>query len=83
MTPANSKAFQVEFGAAGQNISLTTKSKIEKAHLTGLNFVQQQARLYPNGTFASNLIGNVTTQKKSVSWNDGTRTSLQLDIKWA
>ncbi|WP_288528934.1 penicillin-binding transpeptidase domain-containing protein [uncultured Secundilactobacillus sp.] len=66
LTPANSKAFQVEFGAAGQNISLTTKSKIEKAHLTGLNFVQQQARLYPNGTFASNLIGNVTTQKNQL-----------------
>lgn len=54
----------MEFGYAGTNISLTTKKKIEAAHLTGLNFVQQQARLYPNGVFASHLIGNVTATSK-------------------
>lgn len=66
LTPSSSKTFQVEFGLAGQNISLTTKNKIEKAHLTGLNFVQQQARLYPNGAFASYLIGNTSTSSKGV-----------------
>lgn len=64
LTPDKQNTFQVEFGAAGQNISLSTKAKLQKAHLTGLNFVQQQARLYPNGVFASHLIGNTTTTAK-------------------
>ncbi|ANZ61756.1 penicillin-binding transpeptidase domain-containing protein [Secundilactobacillus paracollinoides] len=66
LTPSNAKTFQVEFGLAGQNISLTTRNKIEQAHLTGLNFVQQQARLYPNGVFASYLVGNTATNSKGV-----------------
>ncbi|WP_057151692.1 penicillin-binding transpeptidase domain-containing protein [Secundilactobacillus similis] len=64
LTPDKQNTFQVEFGAAGQNISLSTKAKLQKAHLTGLNFVQQQARLYPNGIFASHLIGNTTATAK-------------------
>ncbi|GAX01832.1 penicillin-binding transpeptidase domain-containing protein [Secundilactobacillus silagei] len=64
LTPSNKKTFQVEFGAAGQNISLTTKKKIDQAHIHGLTFVQRQARLYPNGVFASHLIGNVTATAK-------------------
>ncbi|WP_203649100.1 penicillin-binding transpeptidase domain-containing protein [Secundilactobacillus yichangensis] len=64
LTPSNKKTFQVEFGSAGQNISLTTKKKIDGAHLHGLTFVQRQARLYPNGVFASHLIGNVTSTAK-------------------
>lgn len=61
----NSKSFQVEFGAAGQSISLTTRNKIKAAHLTGINFIQRQSRLYPNGVFASHLIGNVTVPSDS------------------
>ncbi|USS85527.1 penicillin-binding protein [Fructilactobacillus myrtifloralis] len=56
LTPKH-KSFQVEFGSAGQNISLSTKKKIQAARLPGLNFVSQPARLYPNGMFASHLIG--------------------------
>ncbi|UQS86432.1 penicillin-binding protein [Nicoliella spurrieriana] len=57
LNPSNKNTFQVEFGSAGQNISLTTKQKIDDQHLRGINFIQQQSRLYPNGIFASHLIG--------------------------
>ncbi len=50
-------AFQISLGNAGQNLSLTTKRKIDRAHLSGVHFNQQQSRLYPNGVFASHLIG--------------------------
>ncbi|MHA8110023.1 penicillin-binding transpeptidase domain-containing protein [Lactobacillaceae bacterium Melli_B4] len=71
LNPANKKAFQVEFGSAGQNISLTTKQKIDAHHLRGINFIQQQARLYPNGIFASHLIGiaSPVTNEKTDSTN--------------
>lgn len=57
LNPENKKTFQVEFGSAGSNISLMTKKAIAAQHLPGINFVQQQARLYPNGIFASNIVG--------------------------
>ncbi|MFD1548449.1 penicillin-binding transpeptidase domain-containing protein [Levilactobacillus fuyuanensis] len=57
LNPSSGHPFQVEFGTAGQNISLTTKQKIQKEHLSGVNFIQQESRLYPNGTFASHLVG--------------------------
>ncbi|MHA8138673.1 hypothetical protein ACYATM_06555, partial [Lactobacillaceae bacterium Scapto_B20] len=67
----------VEFGSAGQNISLTTKQKIDAHQLRGINFIQQQARLYPNGIFASHLIGiaspvtNTKTDSTNFSWSNG------------
>ena len=71
LNPSNDKAFQVEFGSAGNNISVTTKEKIEAHHLNGINFVSSEARLYPNGTFASNLIGFAQpTQKNSTDSTD-------------
>ncbi|GLB47026.1 penicillin-binding protein 2B [Philodulcilactobacillus myokoensis] len=62
LSPQNKDTFQVEFGNAGKNLSLTTKQKIESYHLNGVHFTKQDARLYPNGVFASNLIGLVTPE---------------------
>ncbi|PWG00634.1 penicillin-binding transpeptidase domain-containing protein [Levilactobacillus bambusae] len=73
------KPFQVEFGAAGQNISLTTKNKIESYHLTGLDFVQQEARLYPNGVFASHIIG----QADATNTREGTKLVGTMGIEKA
>lgn len=57
LNPENQDTYQVELGTAGKNISLETKNKIEAANIKGINFTESQARLYPNGTFASQLIG--------------------------
>lgn len=57
LNPENKGAFQVEFGNAGNNIGLMTRKKIEAQHLTGLHFVPKPARLYPNGVFASHIVG--------------------------
>ncbi|GAA6113615.1 penicillin-binding transpeptidase domain-containing protein [Apilactobacillus apinorum] len=58
----STNAFQVEFGNAGTNISLTQKQKLDSYHISGLNFLQQPSRLYPNGVFASHLIGYASAQ---------------------
>lgn len=56
-----SKPFQVEFGNAGKNVNLEQKLAMEEAMATdnrkGLFFEEHPARLYPNGNFASYLIG--------------------------
>ncbi|RLQ95835.1 penicillin-binding protein [Falsibacillus albus] len=49
--------FQVEFGSAGRDISVETKKKIEAEHLPGITFKRESKRFYPNGVFASHLIG--------------------------
>ncbi|UXS28566.1 penicillin-binding protein [Staphylococcus delphini] len=51
------KAFQVEFGRSGQNLTYQDKEKIEKANLPGITLYPEVKRFYPNGKFASHLIG--------------------------
>ncbi|OLN22868.1 penicillin-binding protein [Domibacillus antri] len=49
--------FQVEFGTAGRGLSNSVKRKIEAENLPGITFLRQAKRFYPNGRFASHLIG--------------------------
>lgn len=49
--------YQVEFGAAGREISHTQMLEMKEKELPGLLFVKDLKRLYPNGVFASHLIG--------------------------
>lgn len=62
LNPANTKTFQVEFGSAGQGLSLAIKQAIEKANLSGIYFTETPSRLYPNGIFASHQIGLAQTK---------------------
>lgn len=48
---------QVEFGNAGSDLSYGIKLKIEEENLSGLVFEETPSRLYPNGVFASHLVG--------------------------
>ena len=48
---------QVEFGNAGRNLTVTQKKAIENLELPGIFFEETPTRLYPNGTFSSQLIG--------------------------
>lgn len=48
---------QVEFGSAGKKLTYDTKSSIEKEKLPGIIFNETPTRLYPNGTFASHIVG--------------------------
>ena len=50
-------AYQVEFGAGGAGLSLEQKNKIEAMKLPGIKFEETSSRLYPNGEFASHVIG--------------------------
>lgn len=50
-----------EFGSKGKNLSLETKTKIEKeleeAGVPGIYFTEHPDRMYPNGKFASYIVG--------------------------
>lgn len=53
----NKKAFQVQFGAAGSGLIRAQKLEIEKMNLPGIKFLETPSRLYPNGDFASHIVG--------------------------
>lgn len=70
LTKLNDKGelpFQVEFGKAGRDLSNQTKREIEELNLPGITFIKDSKRFYPNGVFASHLIGYV--EKKEVGKN--------------
>ncbi|KZE38237.1 penicillin-binding protein [Bhargavaea cecembensis] len=53
----NPDVYQVEFGPAGRDLSHDKMKKIEALELPGIRFVKDKKRFYPNGPFASHLIG--------------------------
>jgi penicillin-binding protein 2B len=55
--------FQVEFGAAGRDITYETKKNIEKLKLPGVTFTRELKRFYPNGIFSSHVIGYTETEQ--------------------
>lgn len=58
-------AFQVEFGQKGKDLTYKQKKEIEKLKLPGLTFETEKKRFYPNGNFASHLIGLADKDQKT------------------
>ncbi|KRM12562.1 penicillin-binding transpeptidase domain-containing protein [Paucilactobacillus suebicus] len=79
MTPSKSGTFQVEFGSAGNDISVDTKEKIQAQHLTGINFTATATREYSYDNFASQLIG--LAQPKTNSKTGETKLIGELGIE--
>ena len=53
---------QVELGPGGRGITEITKEEIESLNLPGIDFIETQKRYYPNGDFASYIIGYAKTK---------------------
>ena len=49
--------YQVELGPGGRGITELKKQEIEALELPGIDFIEDQKRYYPNGNFASYIIG--------------------------
>jgi len=49
--------FQVEFGKSGKQLSQETKDEITELEIPGINFDKEAIRYYPNGMFASHILG--------------------------
>ena len=60
--------YQVEFGAVGRSISHDTMNAIKLEELPGIIFASDSKRYYPNGSFASHLIGFAVKEEQ----DDGT-----------
>ncbi|MDO4670274.1 MAG: penicillin-binding transpeptidase domain-containing protein [Aerococcus sp.] len=58
---------QVYFGDAGSNLSYAEMDAIRSEKLQGIQFDEEPARLYPNGKFASHLLGYAKFQEAQSS----------------
>lgn len=63
----NKDAYQVEFGSAGKGLSQTKMEEIKNLNLSGIDFIKSTKRYYPNGDFASYLLGY--TRNKDIDGN--------------
>ncbi len=63
----NKNAWQVELGPGGRNITELKKEEIEALGLPGIDFIESTKRYYPNGDFASYIIGYVRRYENIVS----------------
>nr|WP_153735964.1 penicillin-binding protein [Aquibacillus halophilus] len=67
--------FQVEFGVNGKDLSQEQRDEIENLKLPGVEFIKESKRYYPNGMFASHVIG--LAQKKEVVTKDEKGTEVK------
>ena len=58
---------QVEFGTLGKDLTKEQKEQIEALKLPGISFITENARVYPNGDFASYVIGHAKPNDKGTS----------------
>ncbi|MCQ6273996.1 penicillin-binding protein [Bacillus sp. V3B] len=70
--------FQVEFGVAGRDITYEVKENIEELKLPGVTFTRKMKRFYPNGIFASHVIGYTETVTDE---NNQTKTVGKLGLE--
>ena len=60
----NQNLYQVELGPEGRNINIQKKEEVESLNITGIEFIEDTKRNYPNGDFASYIIGYAKTYIK-------------------
>ncbi len=58
--------YQVELGPGGRGITELKKEEIEKLNLPGIDFIESSKRFYPNGDFASYIIGYAKNNEHEV-----------------
>ena len=58
-------AYQVELGPGGRNLSQIQMEKIKELNLPGIDFISDTKRYYPNGDFASYMLGYTKTKEEN------------------
>ena len=59
--------YQVELGPEGRGITIQKKEEVEALDITGIEFIEDTKRNYPNGDFASYIVGYAKTYVKDNS----------------
>lgn len=78
LTLLNKDSYQVELGPGGRGITELVKNKIKALNLPGIDFIESFKRYYPNGDFASYLVGYA--KKKEIVIDDNKETVINGEL---
>ena len=76
----NKNVYQVELGPGGRGISELIKEEIENLNLPGIDFIENYKRFYPNGDFASYIVGYAKQYEEQKEREDGTTITEQTIV---
>lgn len=68
--------YQVELGPGGRGITELKKDEIKASNLSGIDFIESQKRYYPNGDFASYVIGYAKENEITETDTNGNETTI-------
>ena len=71
----DNKKKQIEFGNVGRGITQLKKEEIEALELPGIDFIETKKRYYPNGDFASYIIGYARDKEITYKDDNGDRVT--------
>lgn len=74
----NNKLYQVELGPGGRGITELTKEAVEALQLPGIAFIENSKRYYPNGDFASYIIGYAKQYETTTTVDNVTKTEYSI-----
>ena len=74
----NRDVYQVELGPGRRGITEILKKKIEELNLPGIDFIESYKRYYPNGDFASYIVGYAKKQNVDVTLDNTTKKEEML-----
>ena len=72
--------YQVELGPGGRGITELKKDEIKALNLPGIDFIEDQKRYYPNGDFASYVIGYAKDNEMTETTADGKTSTIKKII---
>ncbi len=72
--------YQIELGKTGKGITELKKEEIEALNLKGIDFIESEKRFYPNGKFASYVIGYAKEKEVSVYNEDTESDETKVEI---
>lgn len=73
--------YQVEFGTAGKGLTELKKDEILALNLPGISFIESEKRYYPNGNFASYVIGYAKDKEVEIDGEVTTEIIGELGIE--
>ncbi len=73
--------YQIELGTIGRDLTELKKSEIEDLNLPGIDFTENYKRYYPNGDFASYILGYAKTNEKEENGKIVTSIDGELGIE--
>lgn len=74
----NQDVYQVELGPGGRGITEILKKQIEDLNLPGIDFIESYKRYYPNGDFASYIVGYAKKNEVEIVVDDETKTEIVM-----